>query len=405
MIKFKRIDKVLSVPNSLGNFSISSSSTEEYNRGLQDGIRQGTIIGANEQKEKDDAALTPNENITENGSYTAEYGFKKVTVDVPDKYDEGYDQGYDNGYNAGEAVGYDEGYEKGEAKGWEEGYAKGDLDGYDKGIADGFTNGKEAQKAEDDSKITPSTTITGNGEYEADYGYKKVIVNVEGGTSYEPFETFVLKNGAVVFDDIFFERDRTYVMEYSNMQNPNNNSIWGSGGFIYDYETIADFRNGIGWNIKWDTSISPAMSSGTFNYKTPSSTTALSTNFRLYNYEKPIKRIRCSIGFPSTGDVTYSNCTINRFGPSGGGTTVRRFSDNMLNTNPIYFRGDIGTVTDVYAILNTFIVYNYDETEVKHYIIPSYSDNGYKDLVTGKVYPIQNLYEGRTAEIIRYTDI
>lgn len=401
MIKFKRIDKVLSVPNSLGNFSISSSSSEEYNRGLQDGIRQGTIIGANEQKEKDDAALTPNENITENGSYTAEYGFKKVTVDVPDKYDEGYDNGYDNGYNAGEV----EGYGKGETDGYNKGYSDGKVDGEVDGKEEGIRIGKEAQKAEDDAKITPSTTITQNGEYEADYGYKKVIVNVEGGTSYEPFETFVLKNGAVVFDDIFFERDRTYVMEYSDMQDPDIYLVWGSGGLVYDYEGIADYRNGISWSKKWDTSISPAMQSGTFQYISTTSTIALSTNFRLYNYEKPIKRVRCSIGFPSNGNTTYSNCTINRFGPSGGGTTVRSFSDSMLNTNPIHFRGNIGRVDDVYAILNTFIVYNYDETEVKHYIIPSYSDNGYKDLVTGKVYPIQNLYEGRTAEIIRYTDI
>lgn len=47
--------------------------------------------------------------------------------------------------------------------------------------ADGFEAGKAAQKAADDRKITPTTAITQNGEYEADYGYKKVIVDVECG--------------------------------------------------------------------------------------------------------------------------------------------------------------------------------------------------------------------------------
>ena len=44
--------------------------------------------------------------------------------------------------------------------------------------ANGFAAGKAAQKAIDDAKITPTTAITHNGTYEANYGFKEVVVNV-----------------------------------------------------------------------------------------------------------------------------------------------------------------------------------------------------------------------------------
>lgn len=45
----------------------------------------------------------------------------------------------------------------------------------------GFTAGREAQKAIDEGKLTPSATFITNGEYTAPYGYQKVKVEVEGG--------------------------------------------------------------------------------------------------------------------------------------------------------------------------------------------------------------------------------
>lgn len=48
----------------------------------------------------------------------------------------------------------------------------------DGGYNEGFEAGKTAQKAIDDAKITPTTTITENGSYEAPYGFKEVVVNV-----------------------------------------------------------------------------------------------------------------------------------------------------------------------------------------------------------------------------------
>lgn len=47
--------------------------------------------------------------------------------------------------------------------------------------ASGFAAGKTAQKAIDDAKITPTTAITQNGTYEANYGFKEVVVNVPSG--------------------------------------------------------------------------------------------------------------------------------------------------------------------------------------------------------------------------------
>lgn len=47
--------------------------------------------------------------------------------------------------------------------------------------AAGIAEGKQAQEAIDNAKLTPSITITDNGEYRANYGYQSVIVNVEGG--------------------------------------------------------------------------------------------------------------------------------------------------------------------------------------------------------------------------------
>lgn len=47
--------------------------------------------------------------------------------------------------------------------------------------ANGFAAGKAAQKAIDDAKITTTTAITQNGTYEANYGFKEVVVNVPSG--------------------------------------------------------------------------------------------------------------------------------------------------------------------------------------------------------------------------------
>lgn len=56
----------------------------------------------------------------------------------------------------------------------------GNLSECDNAYSDGYADGAAAQKLEDDSKITPVLNVTNNGEYEAEYGFKKVIVNQSG---------------------------------------------------------------------------------------------------------------------------------------------------------------------------------------------------------------------------------
>ena len=56
----------------------------------------------------------------------------------------------------------------------------GNLSECDNAYSDGYADGAAAQKLEDDSKITPVLNVSYNGEYEAEYGYKKVIVNQTG---------------------------------------------------------------------------------------------------------------------------------------------------------------------------------------------------------------------------------
>lgn len=125
--------------------------------------------------------------ITENGEY--EYypdgdvdAFMPVnlTVNIPQKYTDeqvfeieanAIQQGYDNGYSEGETAG--------KLIGREEGY----TDGFNTGYSNGVTDGGNAQKA----KLV-DITITENGTYTKDDGYKIVTVEVEGGIPEEELQ-------------------------------------------------------------------------------------------------------------------------------------------------------------------------------------------------------------------------
>ena len=85
------------------NIDVDSYYNNGYNQGKTDGI--------SEQKSKLETI-----NITENGTYSKEDGYKEIVVDVPDlngDYNEGYQQGhtegYNEGYTEGEGIGYDQG--------------------------------------------------------------------------------------------------------------------------------------------------------------------------------------------------------------------------------------------------------------------------------------------------------
>lgn len=152
MIKYKRSDKELRVPSSLGNF------------------------GGNASPEHLDEIA-----ITENGTYVPEEGhsgWNKIDVNVPDKYDEGYDEGY----NAGE------------------------VDGFNTGYGSGYTEGKAYQRQQDKNDLR-FKKVTKNGVYEADddgdFGYHTVEVNVPSITTEEltalQYEELKVKDPMVIY--------------------------------------------------------------------------------------------------------------------------------------------------------------------------------------------------------------
>lgn len=112
----------------------TAGEAEGYNQGFAD----GTNNGISEQKGK----LTTL-SVDENGTYEREDGYNSVTVSVDTDYY--YEEGFNNGFSNGKVEGYNE----------------------------GKTDGENAIKAN-----MQTITITKNGPYSDERGYKQVIVNV-----------------------------------------------------------------------------------------------------------------------------------------------------------------------------------------------------------------------------------
>lgn len=152
--------------------------------------------------------------IVENGDYNFDdeevTGYKPVNikVEVPQKYTDeqvenirveaentGYNNGYgvgmNDGYNNGYGVGYAEGdaagQQTGYTTGYGEGFTAGETEGYNDGYAEGLDDGAEDQKA-----LLEDITITANGVYEKEDGYKKVTVEISAAPSGEGFDFSVL---------------------------------------------------------------------------------------------------------------------------------------------------------------------------------------------------------------------
>lgn len=77
--------------------------------------------------------------VTENGRYvaTGDSVYTGVTVNVPERYDEGYHDGFEAGYSSGYTEGSSDGYDSG----YTEGYASGSTDGFNSGYTSGSTDG------------------------------------------------------------------------------------------------------------------------------------------------------------------------------------------------------------------------------------------------------------------------
>ena len=159
------------------NIDVDSYYNNGYNQGKTDGI--------SEQKSKLESI-----NITENGTYTKEDGYSHIEVNVPDlngSYDEGYAEGERVGYGQGKTDGVNE--QKGKLESInitengtytkEDGYREvvvnvPDLNGsYNEGYEQGKTDGIDEQK----SKLE-SISITENGTYSKEDGYNHIEVNV-----------------------------------------------------------------------------------------------------------------------------------------------------------------------------------------------------------------------------------
>lgn len=144
-------DKITEINKELDE--LGDGVQNSYNTGVSEGIRQ--------QKEKLESVT-----ITENGEYSKEDGYNKITVNVAVEGN------------------YDEGYE------------------------DGIAEGVRQQKAK-----LGTISITENGEYLKEDGFKKVIVNVEGTS---PINFRQLRYDSADADNIFSKMNAD--IAYSKMR-------------------------------------------------------------------------------------------------------------------------------------------------------------------------------------------
>lgn len=185
MIVYDNEKKSLVIPNGLGNIT-SVIDDGKYEEGYEKGRETQKII--------DDSNLTE-VTLRDNGEFDAEYGYKKVTVnvDVETPYNDGYKEGYDEGYEKGESDGRTDGFEKGFTKG--KAVQKSKLigatvtenititreDGFNEvivNVPDNYEKGKEDGAAEQKAKLTKGR-FTENGIYETEDGYSEVTVNID----------------------------------------------------------------------------------------------------------------------------------------------------------------------------------------------------------------------------------
>lgn len=188
--------------------------------------------------------------IVENGDYNFDdeevTGYKPVNikVEIPQKYTDeqvenirveaennGYNTGYGVGINDGYSNGYGVGYAEGDAAGQQtgyttgygEGFTQGETEGYNDGYAEGLDDGAEDQKA-----LLEDITITENGVYEKEDGYKKVTVEMAAVPSGDGFDFSVIG-----YDDELSNSINSITLEQINYSktfadNWNSNNIYPS---------------------------------------------------------------------------------------------------------------------------------------------------------------------------------
>ena len=196
MVIYSKETKILIIPAGGSGGSGIIPTSGDCSEAIEQARTEGYNSGKQAQKAIDDAKITPTLTVIENGQYTANYGYKKVIVDVPQSGDcsEAIAIAYQSGYTAGRADCPDcppcppcdctEAYNSGVTVGYNEGY----TDGYAEGQADcpvcppcdcteayqsGITTGVAQQKA-----LLTSTAITTSGTYTRENGWNSVTVNI-----------------------------------------------------------------------------------------------------------------------------------------------------------------------------------------------------------------------------------
>ena len=170
------------------NVSVNIDETPVYNEGYDKGKTDGITEGQEIQKSKlVDLEITEN-----NTEYSREDGYKNVSVNIDET--PVYNEGYDKGKTEGKAEGIAEQKSKltditvteNGVYVTENGYKKVSVDidetpAYDKGKTDGITEGQEIQK----SKLVDLEITENNTEYSREDGYKKVSVNIDETPIYD----------------------------------------------------------------------------------------------------------------------------------------------------------------------------------------------------------------------------
>ena len=212
-------------------------NTKAYEKGYNDGLKDGKTEGIDEQKSKLESI-----NITENGVYSKEDGYNHIEVNVPDlngSYDVGYGQGKTDGINEQKSkletinITQNGTYTK------EDGYNQievnvPDLNGsYDEGKIDGINEQK--------SKLT-TVEATVNGTYIRADGYNKVIVKVPDlngsyDEGYEQGQADIATNAKV----LNVTENGVYKTKFSDPIMPTLvTGVYADGTEFYDYAQLGN---------------------------------------------------------------------------------------------------------------------------------------------------------------------
>ena len=180
-----------------------------YEEGYADGHAAGETKGREEGKaeqEKADADKLTTLKATKNGTYTPDYGYRNVVVNVPSEYNDGYKEGKADGIEQGKTEqkdllakgSFDKNGTYHRDNGWSDiTIAVPDEGSYDEGYSDGHTAGVADGAAQQKAKLT-DVSISENGTYQVEDGYGRVYVDVPQEGGYDEGYTAGVEDGKAI---------------------------------------------------------------------------------------------------------------------------------------------------------------------------------------------------------------